>query len=66
MPRLIYSETEREGSGLKMKKKRFSEWVIVLLIILFFAIPLCSLLVNESVVRWPTSPTRFIYHFLVK
>jgi hypothetical protein len=49
-----------------MKKKRLSEWVIIILIILFFAIPLCSLAINESVTRWPTSSTHFVYNFLFK
>jgi len=49
-----------------MKKKKFSELVIVILIILFFAIPLCSLVMNESVTHWPTLSSRFIYNFLFK
>ena len=49
-----------------MKKKKLSEWAIVILIMLFFAIPLCSLAINESVSHWPTSPTRFVYNFLFK
>jgi len=49
-----------------MKKKKFSELVIVILIILFFAIPLCSLVMNESVTHWPIYSTRFLYNFLFK
>jgi hypothetical protein len=49
-----------------MKKRKFSELVIIILIILFFAIPLCSLAMNESVTHWPTSPTRFVYNLLFK
>jgi hypothetical protein len=49
-----------------MKKKQLSELVIIILIILFFAIPLCSLVMNESVTRWPTLSSRFLYNFLFK
>ncbi len=49
-----------------MKKKKFSELVIIILILLFFAIPFCSLAINESVIHWPTYSTRFVYNFLFK
>jgi hypothetical protein len=49
-----------------MKKKKYSEWVIIILIVLFFAIPLCSLAINESATHWPASPTRFVYNLLFK
>ncbi len=49
-----------------MKKKKFSELVVVILIVLFFAILLCSLALNESVIHWPTHPTRLIYNSLFK
>ena len=49
-----------------MNKKKFLEWVLIILIILFFAIPLYSLVFNEPVTRWPISSTRFLYSFLFK
>ena len=49
-----------------MKKKKSLEWVIIILIILFFAIPICSLAINESATHWPIHSTRFVYHFLFK
>ena len=49
-----------------MKKKKFSEWMIIILIVLFFAIPLCSLVLNESVTHWPASSTHFVYNFLFR
>ena len=49
-----------------MKKKKLFEWVIIILIILFFAIPLCTLAINESVAHWPTCSTHFVYHLLLK
>jgi len=63
---LIYSEAWPEESGLIMNKKKFLEWVLIILIMLFFAIPLCSLIFNEPVTRWPTSSTHFLYSFLFK
>ena len=44
-----------------MKKKKFSELVIIILIFLFF----CTLAFNESVTQWPGS-TGFAYNFLLK
>jgi hypothetical protein len=49
-----------------MNKKNFLEWLVMILIILFFAIPLCSLALNESVTHWPAHPTQFLYNFLLK
>jgi len=49
-----------------MKKKKFSERVIIILIFLFFAIPLCTLAFNEPVTKWPACSTRFVYNFLFK
>jgi len=49
-----------------MNKKTFLEWVVIILIILFFAVPLCSLAINESVTHWPTYSTHFVYNFLFK
>ncbi len=49
-----------------MKKKKFLEWVIIILVILFFAIPLCGLAINESVTHWPIRSTHFVYNFLFK
>ena len=51
---------------IKMKKKKLAEWVIIILIILFFAIPVCSLALNESVTQWPFCSTHFVYNFLFK
>jgi hypothetical protein len=49
-----------------MKKRKFLELVNIILIALFFAIPLCSLVMNEWAIRWPIHATRFIYYFLLK
>src|SRR4030042_478279 len=42
-------------------KRKFSDWVIIMLIILFFAIPVCSLAVTDSITLWPKCPTSFLY-----
>ncbi len=49
-----------------MKKRKFIEVVVLILIMLFFGIPLFSLATNESVTRWPTHATRLVYNFLFK
>lgn len=36
-------------------KKKFSDWFLIILIILFFAIPLGSLAICEPVISWPKS-----------
>ncbi len=49
-----------------MKKGKFSEWVIIMLIILFFAIPVCSLALTDSVSIWPKCSTTFVYNLFLK
>jgi len=49
-----------------MKKKKFSEWIVIVLIILFFAIPVCSLALSESGTYWPKCSTSFVYNLLFK
>ncbi len=47
-------------------KAGFLEWLLVFLIILFFAIPICSLAVTEPVTSWPKYSTSFIYNFFLR
>ncbi|HSR13523.1 MAG TPA: hypothetical protein VLS90_18900 [Thermodesulfobacteriota bacterium] len=35
-----------------MKRKAITEWVVIFLIILFFAIPVCGMVVSESAAGW--------------
>jgi hypothetical protein len=59
----------RKGGKIEMEKEResrFSHWVLVILIILFFAIPICSLAVTEPVSSWPKCTSSFIYNFFLK
>jgi hypothetical protein len=49
-----------------MKKGKFSEWIIVILIVLFFAIPVCSLAMTDSSSLWPKCSTSFVYNLLLK
>jgi hypothetical protein len=44
----------------------FFQWFLVILIILFFAIPICSLAVTEHVSYWPKCTTSFIYNLFLK
>ena len=55
---------EKEVKG-KMEK-RLSDWIIIILIILFFSVPVCSLVVMDQVYSWPKSATSFIYQILLK
>ncbi|MBI5969516.1 MAG: hypothetical protein HY882_16875 [Deltaproteobacteria bacterium] len=50
---------------LKMERK-LSDWILIILIILFFVIPLCSLIIAEPVTSWPKCATSFVYNFFLK
>jgi hypothetical protein len=61
--------TKRIGGKTTMKKgteSRFFHWVLVILILLFFAIPICSLAVTEPVSSWPKCSSSFLYNFFLK
>ncbi len=47
-------------------KFRLSEWILFILIILFFAIPICSLAVTEPVTSWPNCTTFLIYNLFLR
>ncbi len=49
-----------------MKRKKFSERIIILLIVLFFTIPVCALALTESVTVWPRCSSSFIYNLLFR
>lgn len=49
-----------------MKRKKFSERIIILLIVLFFAIPVGALALTESVTIWPRCTTSFVYNLLFR
>jgi hypothetical protein len=55
-----------EKEGKEKVEKRLSDWIIIILIILFFSIPLCSLVFTEQVYSWPKCATSFIYQILLK
>ena len=50
----------------KGMKSGFFDWVLVILILLFFAIPICTLAVAEPVSAWPKCSSSFIYNFFLK
>jgi hypothetical protein len=48
-------------------KKKKSEWLVILLIILFFAIPVYAItVINDPVNIWPKHPTSFVYNLVLK
>jgi len=47
-------------------EKRLSDWILVILILLFFAIPICSLAITDHVYSWPKCSTSLVYNFLLK
>jgi hypothetical protein len=47
-------------------ERKLSDWIIIILILLFFAIPICSLAVTDPVYSWPKCATSFIYNFFLK
>jgi len=49
-----------------MKRKKFSESIIIVLIVLFFAIPVGALALTESVTIWPRCSSSFIYNLLFR
>lgn len=55
-----------ERRDFRMKKREFTEWLIVILIILFFAIPVCTMAITDSVTIWPKCSTSFLYNSLFK
>jgi len=59
----------RIGGKTTMEKgmeSRFFQWVLVILIFLFFAIPIASLSVTEPVSSWPKCTSSFVYNFFLK
>ncbi len=50
----------------KGTESRFFHWVLVILILLFFAIPIGSLAFTEPVSSWPKCTTSFVYNFFLK
>jgi hypothetical protein len=54
------------GGVVRMKRKNFSERIIMLLIVLFFAIPVCALALTESVTVWPRCSSSFIYNLVFR
>ena len=50
----------------KGTESRFFHWILVILIVLFFAIPICSLAVTEPVSSWPKCSSSFVYNFFLK
>jgi len=49
-----------------MKRKKFSESIIIVLIVLFFAIPVGALALTESVTIWPRCSSSFIYNLIFR
>jgi hypothetical protein len=45
-------------------KRKLSDWVLILLIVSFFAIPVCSLALHDEIGSWPKCPTSFVYQVI--
>jgi hypothetical protein len=54
-----------QKEGLKMKRT-FSEWVLIVLIISFFLIPICSLTVTDRVTCWPQGVSSFVFNLILR
>ena len=50
----------------KRTESGFFSWILVILILLFFAIPMASLSFTEPVSSWPKCTSSFVYNFFLK
>jgi hypothetical protein len=46
------------------RKRKLSDWILILLIVSFFAIPVCSLALNDGISSWPKCSTAFVYQII--
>jgi hypothetical protein len=49
-----------------MKGRLLVEWIIVILIILFFSIPFCGLAFMERVTSWHQCASSLVYYLFLK
>jgi hypothetical protein len=63
---MLFPITGARKAGGIMKRKKFSERIIILLIVLFFAIPVAALALSDSVTLWPRCSTNFVYNLLFR
>jgi hypothetical protein len=61
-----FAQVLEEKKRKEKMEKRLSDWIIIILIILFFSIPVCSLVVTDQVYSWPKYATSFVYQILLK
>ena len=54
----------KEARNQMERKKKISDWILILLIVAFFAIPVCSLALTHEITTWPKSPTTLVYHVI--
>jgi hypothetical protein len=48
------------------RERKLSDWILILLIVAFFAIPVCSIALTEEITSWPKCPTSFVYRVIGK
>jgi len=46
--------------------RTFLDWILIILIILFFVIPICSLVLNEPVTSWPKRATSTMHKYFLE
>ncbi len=46
--------------------RKLCGWVVIMLIVLFFAIPVCSFVASDHVNNWPKCPTNFVYNLICR
>ncbi len=56
----------KEKKVMEKVERRLSDWIIIILIILFFSIPVGSMLFADQVYSWPKCATSFLYQILLK
>jgi len=56
----------REVRDHMRRKRKLSDWILILLIVAFFAIPVCSIALTEEITSWPKCNASFICRVIGK
>ncbi len=46
--------------------RKIYDWLLIMLIVLFFAIPVCSLVIADHITAWPKYRTNFLYNLICR
>lgn len=52
--------------GRAKMRMKLSDWVVAILIAIFFAIPVCSLTISQTPSIWPKCSTAFVYNLFLR